>query len=135
MIVVDASAAVEWLLQLPAASKVAKELFASAADLHAPHLLDVEVTQALRRNVAAGSVELSRASGALQDFLDLPVTRHAHERMLWRIWELRDSLTAYDAAYVSLAELLGATLLTCDAKIVAARGHRAKVKLVSANVS
>ena len=66
----------------------------------------------------------------LQDYLDLPITRHPHEPLLWRIWDLRDNLGAYDAIYVALAESLGATLLTCDAKIAAASGHSATVQVV-----
>jgi predicted nucleic acid-binding protein len=127
---VDASAAVEWLLQLSGAGRVAEKLFLAASDLHAPHLLDVEVTQVLRREVAAGSLAPTRAFEGLQDFLDLPITRHPHEPFLWRIWELRQNLSAYDAAYVALAETLGATLLTCDAKIAGASGHDAQVEVV-----
>jgi len=67
---------------------------------------------------------------ALQDYLDLPITRHPHEPLLWRIWDLRDNLGAYDAAYVALAEALGATLVTCDAKLRAASGHHAVVEVV-----
>ena len=120
----------EWLAQSPQGERVAQRLFAAPQSIHAPHLLDVEIAQALRRAVVAGTVSLSRAMAALQDYLDLPVTRHAHEPFLWRMWELRDNLTAYDATYVALAELLGATLLTCDAKIGAASGHYAVVEVV-----
>ena len=130
MIVVDASAALEWLAQSAAGDRVARRLLAAPLHIHAPHVLDVEVTQALRRAVAAGALSLSRAMEGLQDYLDLPITRHPHEPFLWRMWDLRDNLDAYDAAYVALAEYLGATLLTCDAKIRAASGHSAVVELV-----
>ena len=93
-------------------------------------MLDVEVTQALRRAVVTGSLSLSRAMEGLQDYLDLPIIRNSHEPFLWRMWDLRDNLVAYDAAYVALAETLGATLLTCDAKIAAAPGHYATVEVV-----
>jgi predicted nucleic acid-binding protein len=130
LIVLDASAAIEWLLQSAAGDRVAERLFSGGQSLHAPHLLDVEVAQVLRRGVIAGSIPLARSQEALQDFLDLPITRHAHDVLLWRVWELRENLAVYDAAYVALAEALGATLLTCDAKIVAARGHCAMVQVV-----
>jgi predicted nucleic acid-binding protein len=120
----------EWLLQSAAGERVAVRIFSSPEELHAPHLLDVEVTQALRRAVATGALSLSRAMEGLQDFLDLPIMRHPHESLLWRMWDLRDNLVAYDAAYVALAESLGATLLTCDAKIRAAAGHSARVEVV-----
>ena len=130
MIVLDASAAIEWLLQSPAGARVEERLFSTAQSLHAPHLLDLEVAQVLRRCVAAGIISAGRTQEALQDFLDLPILRHAHDLLLWRIWDLRGSLAAYDAAYVALAEALGATLLTCDAKIAAASGHYAMVEVV-----
>jgi len=130
MIVVDASAAMEWLLQSAAGDRVAERIFSQRQTLHAPHLLDVEVAQALRRAAAVGTLSLSRAMEALQDFLVLPVTRHPHEPLLWRIWDLRDNLVAYAAAYVALAECLGATLVTCDAKLRAASGHSARVEFV-----
>jgi len=121
---------VEWMLQSDRGARVSQLLLAAPQKLHAPHLLDVEVAQALRRCEAAGTIRPSRTQEALQDFLDLPITRHAHERLLWRIWDLRDDLVSYDATYVALAEFLGATLLTCDAKIRAASGHYARVEVV-----
>jgi len=130
LIVLDASAAIAWLLQTPAGGRVAELVLPDPHDVHAPHLLDVELLQVLRRCVADGIIRSSRAQEALQDFLDLPITRHAHESLFWRIWDLRDNLAAYDAAYVALAESLGATLLTCDAKLRAASGHYARVEVV-----
>ncbi|HKO05252.1 MAG TPA: type II toxin-antitoxin system VapC family toxin [Candidatus Acidoferrales bacterium] len=130
MIVLDASAAIEWLLQTRAGFRVAELLFSKPQVVHAPHLLDVELLHVLRRCEAEGTIRPPRAQEALQDFLDLPITRHSHEHLFWRIWDLRDNLAAYDAAYVALAESLGATLLTCDAKIAAAPGHCATVQLV-----
>lgn len=125
---VDASAVFEWLAQSAVGERVARRLFSVPHNIHAPYLLDVEVTQALRRAVAGGTVSLSRAMVALQDYLDLPITRHPHEPLLWRVWDLRGNLGAYDASYVALAEFLGATLITCDAKIRAASGHYARVE-------
>ena len=129
MIVLDASAAVEWLLRTAAGNRVDERLFSAAGTLHAPHLLDLEVAQALRRYVAAGVIPPSRAQEAVQDLLDLPLTRYPHELFLWRIWKLRHNLTAYDAAYVALAEALGAPLITCDKKMASA-GHHARVEVV-----
>ncbi len=130
MIVLDASAAVEWLLRTPLGVRVARRILSRRETLHAPHLLDAEVTQVLRRYVAAGALSVSRAEEALQDLLDLRVQRYPHVLFLRRIWELRDNLTAYDALYVAMAELLDATLVTCDNKIAAAPGHRARVDVL-----
>lgn len=130
MIVLDASAAIEWLLQTAAGARVEERIFSHAATLHAPHLLDVEVAQVLRRYVTAGIITASRGQEALEDLLDLSLTRCPHDVLLGRIWELRDTLTAYDAAYVALAEALGAPLVTCDRKIASALGHHARVEVV-----
>lgn len=130
MIVLDASAAVEWLLQTAAGTRVDERLSRAPATLHTPHLLEIEVAQALRRYVAAGIIPPGRAQEALQDLLDLPLNRYPHELFLWRIWKLRHNLTAYDAAYVALAEALGAPLVTCDRKIASASGHHARVEVV-----
>ena len=75
-------------------------------------------------------LEPSRAAEAVEDLLDLPLTRYPHDALAGRIWELRGGITAYDAAYVALAEALGAPLLTRDAALASARGHRARIDLV-----
>lgn len=128
MIVVDASAAVELILR-GRESPIAKRLLDDGEALHAPHLIDLEVTQALRRLVSAGDFTAVRAGHAIDYFLDLPVMRHAHSHLLPRIWRLRDNLTAYDAAYVSLAETLNAPLVTADLRLARARGHAAVIEL------
>ena len=130
MIVLDASAAVEWLLQTSSGLLVAQRMFSLKETLHAPHLLDVEVAQAFRRYVAVGALAVSRAEEALQDLADLRVRRYPHLLFLRRVWELRDNLTVYDALYVALAETLDATLVTCDRKIALAPGHRARVEII-----
>jgi predicted nucleic acid-binding protein len=130
MIVLDASAAIEVLLQTARGASLAGHILAPAVSLHAPHLLDVEVSQVLRRLVAQGELEAERARQALGDFADFPIERYSHELLLPRIWELRHNLTAYDAAYVALAETLGATLLTGDRRIGRAPGHYAKVEAI-----
>lgn len=84
----------------------------------------------MRRLVAQRHLDEDRAAQALQDLLDLPLFRHPHDIILQRIWELRGQLTAYDAAYVALAEALRAPLLTRDARLAHATGHRARIELV-----
>jgi predicted nucleic acid-binding protein len=130
VIVVDASAVLETLLRTPAAAAVEGRLFDSRQTLHAPHLIDVEVAQVVRRYAAAGELDAERGREALADLADFPLLRYPHDLLLQRIWELRNNLTAYDAAYVALAEVLGAPLLTCDRRLAAAPGHHAKVELV-----
>lgn len=131
MIVLDASAAVEWLLQTRVGHRVEARLFGEADTLHAPHLLDVEVAQVLRRYTAAGIITAERGGEALDDLRDLALTRYPHDVLLGRVWELRDNLTAYDATYVALAEALGAAVVTCDGRIAAAPGHRARVDVIA----
>lgn len=130
MIVLDASAALEVLLNTPAGQRLGDRLFASGETLHAPHLLDVEVAQVLRRYAATGTLTPERGREALEDLTDLPLARYPHELFLSRIWDMRHNLTAYDAVYVALAEALDARLLTRDAALARARGHRARVELV-----
>lgn len=129
MIVLDASATIEWLLQSPTGVKIDQRIFSPLESLH-PHLLDVEVTQVLRRYVRDNAVTARRGQEALEDLADVPLSRYPHDLLIPRIWELRATLTAYDAAYVALAELLDARLLTCDGKIASASGHHAIVDVL-----
>jgi predicted nucleic acid-binding protein len=126
MIVTDASVVVELLL----GTEIANRLLDPEETLHAPHLLDVEVAQALRRYALAGDVTPRIGELGLADLLDLPIVRHPHTLLLPRIWELRRSISAYDAAYVALAEVLGAPLLTRDARLARSHGHRARIELI-----
>jgi predicted nucleic acid-binding protein len=130
VIVLDASVAIEWLLQTPSGIAIGKQLSSSREKLYAPHLVDVEVCQVLRRYVANGRLDVQRAEEALRDLADLRMYRYPHVPLLHRAWELRGNLTAYDAMYIALAEALGAILLTRDGKLAAAPGHRARVQLV-----
>jgi predicted nucleic acid-binding protein len=129
VIVVDASAVLEVLLRTPAASAVEDRLFAPGQTLHAPHLIDVEVAQVIRRFAANGEIGGERGRMALTDLADLPLRRYPHDFLLPRMWDLRNNLTAYDAAYVALAEALEAPLLTRDRRLAAAVGHHAQIDL------
>ena len=130
MIVVDASAMLEFLLQTPLGTRVEARLFRDVEELHSPHLIDVEVTQGLRRLVRAGEVSASRAAEAIQDLADLDLHRHDHLSLLIRAWQLRENVTVYDAMYVALAEALDATVITCDAPLAKAPGHRARTEAI-----
>lgn len=130
MIVVDASAVLELLLQSPDAAQVEARLFDSPNALHAPHLLDLEVAQVLRRYERAGQLTAERGGQALADYDGMLIRRYPHTLLLERIWELRANLTAYDGAYVALAERLGAPLVTRDRRLAATPGHRAVIELV-----
>jgi predicted nucleic acid-binding protein len=130
VIVVDASAMLETLLRTPAANRVEARLLDPRETLHAPHLLDVEVAQVVRRYAAAGEIDAERGRQALVDLADFPLRRYAHDFLLPRVWELRSNLTAYDAVYVALAEALDATLLTRDRRLAGAAGHHARVEVV-----
>ena len=129
MIVLDASAAVDWLLQTSAGQRIEKRIYVPNESLHAPHLLDLEVTQVLRRLVREGAVSAHRAEAAVRDLLDLRITRYPHFLLLPEIWRRRNNISAYDAAYVVLAENLGAVLVTRDGRLASASGHAAIVEL------
>jgi predicted nucleic acid-binding protein len=131
MMVLDASAVLELLLNTVLGQSIAERIASTSLTLHVPHLLDVEVIHALRRFVREGEIEVSAAEVAIVDLQDLDLERHSHEPLLARAWELRDNLTCYDAVYVALAEALGAKLLTCDAKLARAPGLARFVELVS----
>lgn len=129
MIVLDASVVLEVLLRTPHSDEIADRILRPRERLHVPHLLDLEVAQVLRRYVARGELTQPRGREALELLAVFPLIRYGHEPLLERIWQLRDSLTAYDAAYVALAEALGVTLLTRDARLARAPGIRATVEV------
>jgi predicted nucleic acid-binding protein len=129
VIVLDASAAIDWLLQTAAGQRIEARIYARAESLHAPHLLDLEVAQVLRRLVREATVSAQRADQAIDDLLNLRVTRYPHFVFLPHIWQLRHNLSAYDAAYVSLTEKLGATLITRDARLVSASARSVSIEL------
>lgn len=130
MIVVDASALLEVLLNSTAAPLLAQRLFAPGETLHAPHLLDLEVAQVLRRYALQGEIGEERATQALADLADLPLNRYSHDFLLPRIWALRHNATAYDAAYLALAEVLDAVLVTCDRGLASVPGVSADVEVI-----
>jgi len=117
------------LLGTPAGRAAEGRLFGRRASLYAPHLMDVEVANVLRRYWTTGDLELGRAAEAIADLADLPITRHEHALLLPRIWQLRGNLTAYDATYVALADALDATLVTRDARLARGAGP-ARVSLL-----
>ena len=129
MIVVDASALVVALVDDSSAGEAAR-LALENEKLAAPELVDLEVAAALRRRWAAGDVSESRARVALIDQTRLPILRAAHGLLLRRCWELRQNITPYDAAYVALAEALGAPLLTADARLARAPGPRCTFQIL-----
>ena len=128
MIVVDTSAVLEAIVAPNPAPGLIERL-AEDGDLHAPHLIDIEVLQALRRLTLLGELHDERASDARADFRELAMVRYPHLGLSDRIWELRHNLTAYDAAYVALAEALGVALVTCDRRLSEAPGHAAQVEV------
>jgi predicted nucleic acid-binding protein len=129
MIVLDASAAVDWLLQTPAGQRIEKRIYSRPESLHAPHLLDLEVAQVLRRLAREGTISARRADEAVDDLLRLRLARYPHFVFLPRVWHLRHNLSAYDVAYVALAEELDAPLLTRDSRLASASGHQATVEV------
>lgn len=130
MIVVDASALAVALLTEAGADAVAHRLFADDADLHAPHLIDLEIASILRKLTTRGLVDPNRAQLALEDFQHLELTRYPHALLLPRVWSLRANLTPYDAAYIALAELLDTPLVTRDQRLAQAPGHHVKVEVL-----
>ena len=129
MIVLDASAAVDWLLQTPAGQRIERRIYSRNETLHAPHLLDLEVTQVLRRLALQGVVSARRADEAMSDLLDLRIARYPHLLLLPRIWQLRHNCSAHDASYIVLSERLGVALITRDARLASASGHTAPIEL------
>jgi len=130
MIVLDASLMVELLTNGPMADSLRRDLAGHDDLFLVPHLFDVEVASALRKLVAGRRIDAHRTDVMLMELADLPVERYSHVPLLGRIWELRHNFTAYDAAYIALAEATGSILYTCDSKL--SKGHRARVNLFAA---
>lgn len=130
MIVVDSSAILDLLLRTSSAARVQERLFREGESWHAPHLIDLEVAQVVRRYEAARGLDPTRANQVLLDFSILPLTRYPHAFLLPRIWELRHTATAYDGAYLALAEALDIPLVTRDSRLAASHGHGVSVELL-----
>ena len=131
VLVVDTSAILAALVARPRIPALAEALVADG-DLHAPHLIDVELIHALRRLVVKSDLSEERAQDCRTDFGELTITRYPHQPLADRMWELRHNLSAYDSAFAALSEALGVPLVTCDARLAEAPGHRAEVHLYSA---
>jgi predicted nucleic acid-binding protein len=127
MIVLDASVVVELLTNGILADSIRNELARSDESFLVPHLIDVEVMSAIRKLVAGRRIDPHRSGQFIEALAALPAERYPHTPLIGRIWELRHNFTAYDAAYIALAEATGAVLHTCDEKL--RRGHRARVVL------
>ena len=130
MIVLDANVVVELLTNGPLAGPLRNHLSVRSEPILAPHLLDVEVASALRKMVAGQRIDAHHSEQLLAGLAALPAERYAHTPLLSRIWELRYNFTAYDAAYIALAELTNSILYTSDEKL--SKGHRAQVMLFTA---
>ena len=130
MIVIDASAEVAILLNIGQdVEGIRGRIARSGETLHIPHLFEIEVLHALRSLTLRGTVSSERARLALDRLRDTRFVRYPHTALTGRIWELRENLTAYDAAYIALAEALDAPLVTTDARLARASGIRAAVEL------
>jgi predicted nucleic acid-binding protein len=128
VIVVDTSAMISALAGSPPDPDLVARL-GDDGDLHAPHLIDIEMLNALRRLVATGSLTLERASDVRLDFGDLTILRYPHHPLADRMWDLRHNITAYDAAFVALGEALKVPLITCDGRLASTSGHEATIEL------
>lgn len=113
----------------PDAEPIRVRIESPGESVHVPHLLEVEVLSVLRHQTLRGILAEERGATALQDLENIKMIRYPHAALLGRIWELRENVTAYDAAYVALAEALRAPLLTRDARLARASGNNATVEL------
>ena len=130
MIVADASVVLEVLLRTKRGMTIQSRLLSSRETLHAPHLIDLEVCQVLRRYLVNKDLSADRAAMAIEDFQRIRIFRYPHRIFLDRIWELRRNMTAYDAAYVAVAETIGAPLLTTDRRLASTSNHSAQIEFV-----
>ena len=129
MIVLDASVVVELLTNGPLADYIRYELANPKEPFIVPHLVDVEVVSALRRLAVDRRIDSHRSAQMLAALAELPAERYPHTPLLGRIWQIRRNFTAYDAAYIALAEATNSALCTCDEKL--RKGHRARVVLIN----
>jgi len=120
VVVVDASAILDLILDNKTAPALRARFLRENDKLQAPHLIDLEVLQVIRRRARLGELDASRARLAIDDLEQLPMERHPHDSFIRVIWHLRNNFTMYDAAYVALAIALDATLITSDAPLARA---------------
>ena len=128
--VLDASGAVEFLLNTAAGKRLAARLADDAVVVHVPHLIDLEIAQVLRRYARHGTLSVPMGALCLERWRNLDVQRYSHEPLLDRIWQLRDNVSAYDAVYVALAEALRTVLLTGDRKLAGAPDANVSIELI-----
>jgi predicted nucleic acid-binding protein len=131
-VVADASAIVEYLLGTETAVPIAGVVEDEDTDVHVPALCDVEVASAIRRALLTRRMTVERAEQAVEDYLDLPLVRHGHERLMGPVLQRRANFSAYDATYVTLAEALSADLLSADVRLLRATGRHTKLRSVLA---
>lgn len=131
MLVPDASAMLAALTVDGDKGEAARTKLTDSGPLHAPHVLDLEVLSGLRGLLLGQKLTARRADQIRYDFWDLAVTRHPHRAVAERVWQLRHNLSVYDAAYVALAEVLDAPLLTADAAMLGAPGITCPVQVVA----
>jgi predicted nucleic acid-binding protein len=127
LIVLDASAAIDYLVDGGERGEWVAERIARETAVAAPHVIDVEVVSALRQLLSRAEVTRRQAETGLTEFAELNITRYPVTTFLDRIWRLRTMLTPYDAAYVALGEALGSPLLTTDSRLARAHGHQAAI--------
>jgi len=127
-IVVDASVVVDLVLARGRATAIAERI--RGCTLHAPHVIDLEVAHGIRRNWIAAFIYGARLDAAVAAVLDLPINRYSHRPLLPRIMALRENVTAYDGAYVALAEVLALPLITLDARLARSSGHTARIEFI-----
>jgi len=130
LIVLDASAALDLILPSPLSQRIRPALFHHEGEVRSPHLIDLEVLSGLRRQLALREIDIHLARRAREDFEDLQIQRYPHQPFQNRIWELRNNLSPYDAAYVVLAESLDCQVLSTDARLAASPGMKSRIFLV-----
>ena len=130
MTVLDASGAIELLLNTASGRRLAARLADESEIVHVPHLIDVEIAQVLRRYVLRGTLGAAAGATALRRWREFDVERYPHEPLLDRVWQLRANVSAHDAVYVALAEALSTVLVTGDRRLAAAPGLAVAVEPV-----